>query len=318
METQQEKKKVNTIETLFNLIYNMCEYLLRRKTDMAAEQRISASAFTHRGEAYDFNSGNFILDGRQPFDFELDNSRVSIIERDRNFFFSVCDTRVTDDLNESVSGIKELKKLHAQLKSGTRDIKSKTEILGECFMGTENLLYDTAAYSDADRSRHKRRRHLSSLDKKLVTHPGMDVDEDVEDLDDEGFDGDGGEDADVTIYRGSGAPGEGRGQRGRQGSGGGGDHRKPGGGIAGGSARSRGSARGADDGDDYYDEYDDGEDDGEDDEFGGGYEDDDDSEDDGYGLDHEGDSAALEPGQKGFSAVGFILGDRKGSILAQG
>ena len=38
---------------------------------MGAEQKISASAFTHRGEEFTSNTGNYLLDGRQPFDFEL-------------------------------------------------------------------------------------------------------------------------------------------------------------------------------------------------------------------------------------------------------
>ena len=228
---------------------------------MGAEQKISASAFTHRGDEYTSNTGNYLLDGRQPFDFELDNSHVSVVDVDRNFFFAICDTKLTDELNTSVSGIKELKKLHAQLKSGSRDIKSNTEILGECFTGTEDLLYDTAGYSERDNARQASGRQLTSLDKRLVTYAGKDVDdEDVQD-DDSGI-------ADDDEFSGRMAPG----------------------------------SRDGDEDDDFIDADD------------RDYEEDEEYDD----VEPPVDYVEPEPGKKGFSTVGFILSEKKGSILAQG
>ena len=230
---------------------------------MGAEQKISASAFTHRGEEYASNTGNYLLDGRQPFGFELDNSQVSVVDQDRNFFFAVCDTKPTDDLNTSVSGIKELKKLHSQLKTGARDIKSNTEILGECFVGTEDLLYDTAGYADRERARSAPGKPLASLDKRLVTYSGKDM----EDGDERDAEHDEAEDG---LYDGD------------------------------------AGAAGLDDDDDFVDDFDD-EDDGD-------YDDDEDYDD----VEPPPEVFETEPGKKGFSTVGFILSEKKGSILAQG
>ena len=229
---------------------------------MGAEQKISASAYTHRGDEFTSNTGNFLLDGRQPFDFELDNSHVSIVDVDRNFFFAICDTKFTDDLNTSVSGIKELKKLHVQLKSGSRDIKSNTEILGECFVGTEDLLYDTAGYTGRENAGQPPGRQLSSLDKRLVTYAGKDMDEadgQIDGLDDN--DGDG--------YAG----------------------------------RPDAGPQTGDEDDEFVDADD------------RDYEDDEEYDDE---VEPPADIVELEPGKKGFSTVGFILSEKKGSILAQG
>ena len=227
---------------------------------MGAEQKISASAFTHRGEDFDSNTGNFLLDGRQPFGFELDNSNVSVIDQNRNFFFAVCDTKLTDDLNASVSGIKELKKLHSQLKTGARDIKSNTEILGECFVGTEDLLYDTAGYAERERSRPGKT--PVSSDKTPVSYTGKDVEDEEEQ-------GEALDDVDEESFAGK-----------------------------------QGGQRSRDEDEDEFDDLDDRD-----------YDDEDEDYDD---VELPAEEPDVEPGKKGFSTAGFILSEKKGSILAQG
>ena len=222
---------------------------------MDAEQRISASAFTHRGIISDANTNNFILDGRHLFGFELDNSHVSIINKDRNFFFAVCDTKPNEYLNTAVSGIKELKKLSAQFKTGNRDIKTKSDQLGECFVNTENLLYESGSYANPNAK--PKSRHLASLDKKLSPYSGKDPD--IPDDADETFDKSGSRfERDFQLS-------------------------------------------GFDQNDEEYDELDDE------------YDYDENEEEDSYQ-----DELDYQPGSKGFSSVGLILSDGRGSILAQG
>jgi LysM repeat protein/serine/threonine protein phosphatase PrpC len=234
---------------------------------MASEQKISASVFSHRGDAYDSNTNNFILDGRQLYGFEQENSHVSISGRDKYFFFAVCDTKPTVNLNTSVSGIKELKKLHAQFKTGARDVKAKTETLGECFINTENLLYDSGSYSSPQR-RGLAEPKLSALDKKLSDVSegpfGVSGADDAEDADDD-------QDGEYGDERAGGAPRYPEGAR-----------EEP-----------------------YADELDLDE------------ADDEDEVDYADELDEVGDRS-LAPGEKGFSTVGFVLSEKKGSILAQG
>ena len=235
---------------------------------MGAEQKISASAFTHRGEDYASNTGNFLLDGRQPFGFELDNSHVSVVDENRNFFFAVCDTKITDDLNTSVSGIKELKKLHSTIKTGSRDIKSNTEILGETFVGTEDLLYDTAGYSEKEQPRPAPGKPPVSAGKKPAAYGNSE--DDGEDGDDE-EDGENPADPEEDGYDG--------------------------------------------DGEQRLKDEDDDEDDDFDDEDERDY---DDEAEDYNDVEPPADDSEPEPGKKGFSTAGFILSEKKGSILAQG
>jgi LysM repeat protein len=243
---------------------------------MAAEQKVSASVFSHRGDAYDTNTNNFILDGRQLFSFEPDNSHVSIEEKSRDFFFAVCDTKPTDNLNTSVSGIKELKKIYSQFKSGARDIKSRTELLGECFINTESLLYDSGSYATPRGGGQQRGPKLASLDIKLPNY-AVGAPDDAEDADGQDM-GDG--------YDGQAEGGE---YRDSEGEGGGEGGRYPGGPGGEGDGGDEGYAEGAEDG--AYD--------------------DDEPEDDAP-------ERVLAPGEKGFSTVGFVLSEKKGSILAQG
>jgi nucleoid-associated protein YgaU len=245
---------------------------------MAAEQRVSASVFSHRGDAYDANTNNFILDGRQLFSFEPDNSHVSIEEKSRDFFFAVCDTKPTDNLNASVSGIKELKKIYSQFKGGARDIKSRTEMLGECFINTESLLYDSGSYAAPRGGGQPRGPKLASLDIKLPNY-AVGVQDDAEDDAAQERDGDDGYGAQAEggEYRDAEDGGEG-----------GGDGRYP--------EPGEPDDGGGGDGDVVY------------------------ADDGAYGDEpaDETPDRILAPGEKGFSTVGFILSEKKGSILAQG
>ena len=226
---------------------------------MGAEQKISASVFTHRGDGFSANTNSFILDGRYPHEFELDNSHVSIANTDKSFFFAVCDTKQTDYLNESVAGIKELRKLSTQFKSTSRDIRARTEALGECLVETENLLYDTASYPDdiAVAPAHGASKPHSSTDRRQPAR-GQDAEADEEAVEG-GASGDGGE----------------------------------------------GGGEGGDGGSGEYNAENDG------DQYGQGG----DAMD---GQEFSEDDDLPEPGSKGFSSVGFILNETKGSILAQG
>ena len=162
---------------------------------MSAELILSASAFTHKGQLYDENTSNFILDGRYLFGYELDNSHVSISSKDKNYFFAICDSRPNEFLNSSVSGVKELKKLSGKLKTSTNDIKTKTEMMAECFINTENLLYESMGYSDVAREQPTHTKPLASLDKKLVSYP-----DGKPDVKRPGLDGIDGEENGVSEY----------------------------------------------------------------------------------------------------------------------
>ena len=138
---------------------------------MSAELILSASAFTHKGQLYDANTSNFILDGRYLFGYELDNSQVSINSKDKNYFFAICDSKPNEYLDTSVSGIKELKKLSGKLKSSSNDIKTKTDMMAECFMGTENLLYGSMSWSEEAPERAEPKKPLSAVDNKPSSYP---------------------------------------------------------------------------------------------------------------------------------------------------
>ncbi|MCL2146859.1 MAG: LysM peptidoglycan-binding domain-containing protein [Synergistaceae bacterium] len=298
---------------------------------MSAELRVSASAFTHRGQLHDVNTGNFILDGRYLFGFELDNSHISLNNWDRSYFFAICDSRRNDYLNTSVSGIKELKKLSGRLKTYTGDIKSKTEMMGECFINTENLLYESVRYADFERNRPTRDKTLTSLDKKLMpdgekrTNAKSSVDdegdigEDLGDEYDDNFDGSHksgykGEFRDEykSEYRDEpkAEPEDGYKSESRD---------KPEDGI-----------KTDDYKDGYEDDYDDGYEDGynktgghytyPDDEY---YDEDEDDFEDDFDFDDDDDDrySSIDtsvPGGKGFSTAGIVISDKKISVLAQG
>ena len=216
-------------------------------------QKISASAFTHRGQSCDTNTNNFILDGRHLFEFEINNSQVSVTKKAEGFFFALCDTKPGETLNRSVSGIKELRKLNNQYNSGSFDIRSKTDSLGECFVNTEKLLYDSLSF-DGNTGLGKKK-SLASLDKKLVSFSGKDINTDPDDPDYEDIRTDTNFDSKFEYS-------EGRQQE---------DYRQT-----------------------LY------------------------QDDDDFDEDDEESEVEMDPGEKGFSAVGFVLSEKKGSILAQG
>jgi serine/threonine protein phosphatase PrpC/LysM repeat protein len=105
--------------------------------------KISSSAASHTGMIQTVNEDNFYINGRSMHEYEADCVQVSVENSGREYLFAVSAgmDREIPNKSTSISAVREIRKLHQSIKSSSKNIEIKFELLSECIEETNNLLH---------------------------------------------------------------------------------------------------------------------------------------------------------------------------------
>lgn len=105
--------------------------------------KISSSATSHTGTIKTVNEDNFYINGRYMHEYEANCVQVSVETSGREYLFAVSDSmdREIPNKSTSISAVREIRKLHQSMKSSSKNIEIKFELLSECVEETNNLLH---------------------------------------------------------------------------------------------------------------------------------------------------------------------------------